>query len=303
VGQVIVVAGGTGNLGERIIKVLVEKGAEVRAVLRLSADPEKLTKLENLGVKVFKVDMLNTGEVAKVCIGASCVISALAGLRDVILDTQMVLLDAAILSGVPRFIPSDFSLDFTKLRVGENRNLDERREFHKYLDKCPIAATTIFNGPFMDLLIGPMPMILFKYKRVLYWGNADQSIDFTTMQDTAFYAASVALDAYSPRYLRIAGQQISAREMTLVLREVTGSNFRLLKAGRLGLLNILIDVARIISPSKNDLYPAWQGMQYMHDMFEGIAKSDRYDNDRYPGMHWTSLKEMLLSSKKISARN
>ena len=296
--DIIVVAGGTGNLGERIIKALLEKGAEVRAVVRLSSSPEKLNKLKNLGVKVFKVDFLNTEAVSKACIGASCVVSALAGLRDVIIDTQKVLLDAAVLSGVYRFIPSDFSLDFTNLRPGGNRNLDERREFHTYLLKCPIAATTIFNGPFMDLLTGPMPMILFKYKRVLYWGNADQAIDFTTMDDTALYTASAALDPSSPRYLRIAGQQISAREMTSILREVTGSEFRLLKAGSLGMLKILIMITRTVAPAKKDLYPAWQGMQYMHDMFEGHAKLNLYDNDRYPGMQWTSLKDMLLSQRK-----
>ena len=296
--DIIVVAGGTGNLGERITKALLEKGAEVRAVVRLSSNPEKLNKLENLGVKVFKVDFLNTEAVSKACVGASCVVSALAGLRDVIFNTQKVLLDAAVLSGVPRFIPSDFSLDFTNLRPGGNRNLDERREFHTYLLKCPIAATTIFNGPFMDLLTGPMPMILFKYKRVLYWGNADQAIDFTTMDDTALYTASAALDPSSPRYLRIAGQQISAREMTSILREVTGSEFRLLKAGSLGMLKILIKITRTVAPAKKDLYPAWQGMQYMHDMFEGHAKLNLYDNDRYPGMHWTSLRDMLLSQRK-----
>ena len=296
--DIIVVAGGTGNLGERIIKALLEKGAEVRAVVRLSSNPEKLNKLENLGVKIFKVDFLNTEAVSKACLGASCVVSALAGLRDVIFDTQKVLLDAAVLSGVPRFIPSDFSLDFTNLRPGGNRNLDERREFHTYLINCPIAATTIFNGPFMDLLTGPMPMILFKYKRVLYWGNADQAIDFTTMDDTALYTASAALDPSSPRYLRIAGQQISAREMTSILKDVTGSKFGLLKAGSLGMLKILIKITRAVAPATKDLYPAWQGMQYMHDMFEGHAKSNLYDNDRYPGMHWTSLRDMLLSQRK-----
>ena len=296
--DIIVVAGGTGNLGERITKALLEKGAEVRAVVRLSSNPEKLNKLENLGVKVFKVDFLNTEAVSKACVGASCVVSALAGLRDVIFNTQKVLLDAAVLSGVPRFIPSDFSLDFTNLKAGENCNLDERREFHTYLIKCPIAATTIFNGPFMDLLTGPMPMILFKYNRVLYWGNADQAIDFTTMDDTALYTASAALDPSSPRYLRIAGQQISAREMTSILKDVIGSKFRLLKAGSLGMLKILIKITRTVAPAKKDLYPAWQGMQYMHDMFEGHAKLNLYDNDRYPGMHWTSLRDMLLSQRK-----
>jgi len=63
-------------------------------------------------------------------------VSALAGLRDVIVEAQTVLLDAAIKAGVPRFIPSDDSIDFTKFPAGENRNLDLRREFHQRLDKA-----------------------------------------------------------------------------------------------------------------------------------------------------------------------
>ncbi len=44
-----------------------------------------------------------------------------AGLRDVMLERQTVLLEAAIKAGIPRFIPSDYSIDFTKFPPGENR--------------------------------------------------------------------------------------------------------------------------------------------------------------------------------------
>ena len=291
--KIVVVAGGTGNLGQRIVNALLQKGADVRVIVRSSSDIDTVKKLERLGVTVFRIDTSNVAEVSDVCRGASCVVSALAGLRDVVIDAQKVLLDGAIIAGVPHFIPSDFSLDFTNLDAGGNRNLDLRREFHHYLDKTTIAATTIFVGPFMDLLTDQMPMILFKPKRVLYWGNADQRIDFTTMDDTAAFTANVALDSDAPRFLRVAGDQISPRQIATVMSEVTGNNFRLLRAGGLGLLNLLIRVARTVAPGKNDLYPAWQGMQYMRDMMEGLAKTNLYDNNRYQGMRWTTVKEML----------
>ena len=112
--KIILVAGGTGNLGERIINALLDRGAEVHAVVRSGSDYKKTDKLERLGVKVFKVNMSSVEEVSKACTGVSCVVSALAGLRDVIIDIQKTLLDAAVAAGVPRFIPSDYSLDFTK---------------------------------------------------------------------------------------------------------------------------------------------------------------------------------------------
>ncbi len=291
----IVVAGATGNLGGRITKALLERGANVRALARHGTAPDKFERLQKLGATIASVDLRSASEVTRACAGASCLVSALQGLRDVIVETQTILLDAAIRAEVPRFIPSDYSIDFTRFPAGENRNLDLRRDFHKRLDKAPISATTIFNGAFAELLTGPMPLILFQWKRVLYWGDADQRMDFTTMDDTAAFTASAALDASTPRVLRIAGDQLSAREMTAVVSEVTGTKFRLFRAGGLGMLGALVKVARMVAPAENDLYPAWQGMQYMRNMFEGRAKLEPLDNDRYPGIRWTTVRAVLAA--------
>ena len=248
-----------------------------------------------MGAAIAEVDFNNVPELTGACSGGSCVISALSGLRDVIVETQTLLLDAAVKAGVPRFIPSDYSIDFTKFPPGTNRNLDLRREFHERLDQAPIAATSILNGMFADMLTGQVPMILFKFKRVIYWGNADQRLDFTTMDDTAAFAARAALDPSTPRILRIAGDQLSARELTAVVSEVTGKKFRLFRAGGLGMLGALIKVARFFNPGEKELYPPWQGMQYMRNMFEGRAKLEPLDNDRYPGLRWTTVRDVLAA--------
>ncbi len=291
----IVVAGATGNLGGRIVKALRDRGAAVKALARPSAPRDRVERLEKLAVTIARADFTSTAEVAAACTGASCVVSALQGLRDVIVGAQTVLLDGAVAAGVPRFIPSDFSIDFTKFPAGQNRNLDLRREFHQRLARVSIAATTIFNGAFADMLTGQMPLILFKLHRVLYWGNADQRMDFTTIDDTAAFTASGALDASSPRFLRIAGDQLSARELAVVVTEVTGEKYRLLRAGSLGTLGVLIKIARTLAPGKNASYPAWQGMQYMRNMFDGRAKLEPLDNDRYPGIRWTTARDVLAA--------
>ena len=297
--KVIVVAGATGNLGFRIIKALIANGgADVRAVVRHSSSTQKISTLEKLGVKVLAVNMNNVEEVTKACEGVSCVVSALAGLRDTIIDTQKVLLDAAVNAGVPRFIPSDFSLDFTNLVDGKNRNLDLRREFHQYLDQKNIKATTIFNGPFTDLLTNQMPMILFKFHKVLYWGNANQKMDFTTMDDTAAFTAKVAVDEISPRFLRIAGDQLNVKEIANIMTQLSGKKHGLIKAGSVGFLNIMIKIGKTFAPAEDDLYPAWQGMQYMRDMVEGRVDISEHDNNRYPEIKWTSIKDVL--SKHLS---
>jgi nucleoside-diphosphate-sugar epimerase len=293
----IAVAGATGNLGGRITKALLRRGASVTALVRHGTARDKLERLKGSGATVTSVELSSISEVASACSGASCVVSALAGLRDVIVEKQTALLDAAVQAGVPRFFPSDYSIDFTKFPPGENRNLDLRREFHERLDMAPISATTIFTGAFAEMLAAQMPLILFRLKRVLYWGDADQRMDFTTMDDTAAFTASAALDQSTPRFLRIAGDQLSARELATVASEVTGKKFRLFRAGGLGMLGALIRIARTVAPGKRELYPAWQGMQYMRNMFDGRAKLHPLDNDRYPAIGWTTAQDVLAASQ------
>jgi nucleoside-diphosphate-sugar epimerase len=297
--KTIVIAGATGNLGGRIVNALLAKGAEVKAIVRLETDIKKIKDLEQKGVKVFQVDTRNKSEISRHCIGADCVVSALAGLRETIVNAQTILLDAAVEANVQRFIPSDYSNDFTNLKEGQNRNLDLRREFHQYLDKAPLKATTIFNGPFMDLLTTNMPLILFKQKRILCWGNPNQIIEFTTMDNVAEFAAEAAIDNSTPRYLRIAGDRLSCYDFVKLLTELTGKNYKIFRPGGIRLLNILIKVTRFFSPSKNELYPAWQGMQYMRDMMEGRIIFQKYDNDRYSKIKWTSVKEFLIKEDII----
>ena len=89
------------------------------------------------------------------------------------------------------------------------------------------------------------------------------------------------------------GDEVSARELTAIVSEVTGRTFRLFRAGSLGMLGTLIKVARAVAPAEHELYPAWQGMQYMRGMFDGRAKLAPLDNDRYPGLRWTTVRDVL----------
>ena len=219
----IAVAGATGFLGGRIVKALIERGADVRALVRDNAPSDKLAGLESLGAKVAKVDLSNGPAAARALAGASCIVSTIQGLRDAIVDAQSALLEAAIAAGVPRFIPSDYSVDFTKLEAGENRNFDLRREFHDRLDKASIRSTSILSGANMELLTRAMPLLDLKSNRVTYWGkDPDQRLDFTTTGDTAAFTAAAALDPDTPNILRIAGDQISARELAVLAGEVGG---------------------------------------------------------------------------------
>lgn len=290
----VILAGATGDLGGRIMRQLLRRGASVRALVR-PGSAAKLGALTSLGVEVVEADYGDAAALTQACRGGACVVSALSGLRPVIVDAQAALLDAAVAAGVPRFIPSDFCIDYTTLPRGANRNLDLRAEFRRRLDAAPIAATSVLNGMFADLLTGQAPMVVAPITRVVYWGSADQPLDFTTIDDTAAFTAAAALDSSTPRDLRIAGDVLTARDLVPVATDAIGRPFRLLRAGGLGRLDLLIRITRTLAPAKGETFPAWQGMQYMRDMFSGRVKLEPLDNDRYPELRWTGVREVLAA--------
>ena len=297
---VVVVAGATGGLGLRIARELGRCGAGVKAVIRPGMAPERTASLAAVSATLVPVDLTDRAGLARACAGAACVVSALNGLEETILDGQAALLDAAVAAGVPRFIPSDFALDFTRTKPGGNRNLDLRRRFQQRLDRAPVRATSVLNGGFMDMLTGQMPLIQFGWRRVLYWGDADQPLDFTAMDDVAAFTAITALDDGAPRILRIAGEVVSARELAEAASEVAGGHFKTLRMGGVGSLGAMIAAARVLAPGRGQVFPVWQGMQYLRDMFGGAGKLDPLDNGRYPGLHWRGVREVLARQYRVA---
>ena len=297
-GRRIAVAGASGDLGLRITRALVSRGADVRALVRPGASWEEIQKLRAIGASEQTADPTDLNAIAAALTGVDCVVSALNGLRDVIIDRQGVLLDAAVKAGAPNFISSDYSEDFTHIQPGRNRNLDLRRKFMAMADNAGIKVTSILNGAFMDLLGTEMPIIQQRIRRVIYWGNADQQLDFTTKGDVATYVAAAALDPDTPRILRIAGDTVTARQIAELMSHIDKKPYRVLRAGSIASMGVLIAIAKVAAPQPGAPFPPWQGMQYMRDMMSGDGKLIHLDTDRYPDLEWTTVYEHLKSLRQ-----
>jgi nucleoside-diphosphate-sugar epimerase len=291
--RTIALAGATGDLGHRILSALVRRRVPVRALVRVGTSPAKLEAVRAAGGTPVIVDFDDGDALARALAGTECVVSAVNGLAPIMLGLQGRLLDASVSAGVARFIPSDFSLDFTQTRPGDNRNMDLRRAFLARADAAPIRVTSILNGAFADLLTGEAPIVLHALHRVLYWGSADQPFDFTTKDDVADYTADAALDREAPRFLRIAGDEISPRDLAMLMTRLEDRRWALLRAGGIGRLSALIRLVRALTPRSDAPFPPWQGMQYLRDMASGRGKLQTLDNARYGKTEWTRAEAVL----------
>ena len=295
----VLLAGGTGDLGGRILRHLLPLGA-VRVLIRPETNTAHISQLRAQGVEVIQTSYDDPGGLRRACTDVACVVSAINGLDSAIVGAQSRLLEAAAAVGVPRFIPSDFSIDYRGIRPRSNRNLQLRRDFAQRLDATEIRATSILNGAFTDMLSGQAPMILFSRHRVLFWSDPDQMLDFTTIDDTAAYTASASLDERAPRVLQIAGDQVTARTLASTMSDLTGKKFRLLYAGSVGSLTAMSRAVKALMPASDEPFPPWQGMQYFASMFSGDATLRYIDNDRYGIRTWTSARDVLEQYRRLS---
>ena len=119
---IVAVAGAGGDLGLPITSALVGRGAIVRALIRPELPAAERNRIEAAGATLAAANPMDVRALADACVGAACAVLALNGLRPVMIARQSVLLDAAVAAGVPRFIPSDFSADFTRTTPGDNRS-------------------------------------------------------------------------------------------------------------------------------------------------------------------------------------
>jgi uncharacterized protein YbjT (DUF2867 family) len=291
----VLIAGATGDLGRRIVRALLQHDVRLRVLTRPGSGTAAALFGDEERIEVVVADYADGAALRTAVTGVDVVVSAVSGVRPVIVDAQRALLAAAVAAGVPRFIPSDYSADYRSIAVGSNRNFELRREFAADVDAAPIRATSILNGAFAEILTDEAPMILFDRQRVLFWSSADQILDFTSKDDVARVTASVALDADAPRVVEVAGSRVSARDVAQTMTELTGKTFKPQWAGTTGSLSVMSKVLRRLAKDPDETFPAWQGMQYFVSMFSGQAQLRHVDNDRYGKHEWTTVHDVLAA--------
>ena len=281
----ILVAGVTGWLGRQIADALLRAGnAEVRGLVRAGgADPEKEKNLNELRSRGLSVAFGNLGDPASleaVCSGAEVVISAVQGGPDVIIDGQRNLLGAAEVAGVKRMIPSDFSVDISRLDYEDNYNLGLRKKFGEVLSASRVASTPVYCGGFLDVLLSPrFPFIDWNKGLMRYWGDGNQPIDYTAISDVALFTAAAATDpGMTGRPLRVAGSSLTMREMQRALEAASGRSLEAQSLGTVDELRALIEEKK--RTAKNPW--EWISLQYTWCGVSGKGKLQALDNSRYP---------------------
>jgi hypothetical protein len=197
----VTIAGITGKLALLITKYLL-KTPDVH-INGLCRDPSKLPTsiTTNPRITIFQATATDTDQILKALHGASVAICCYLGPPALMLAGQQILIDACIAAHVPRYIASDWSLDFRRLDPGALPAKDPMKHIAAYLEerKAQIAGVHVLNGCFLE---APWRSVWDARARgFVVWGSGEEMWELTSYGNAAEFTARVALDGEASGYL------------------------------------------------------------------------------------------------------
>ncbi len=148
----VLVVGGTGDLGGRVVEALLARGKRVRALVRQSTDA---SRLESRGVAVARGDLTDAASLDRALEGASAVVTSAAGytgrkkgdsLRSVDDAGNRNLVDAARRTGVPRFV---FTSILTADKAPDVPHFWQKKLIEDYLEANGVPFVSLRPGAFL----------------------------------------------------------------------------------------------------------------------------------------------------------
>ncbi|MGH8612694.1 MAG: NmrA family NAD(P)-binding protein [Gammaproteobacteria bacterium] len=293
------VVGATGMLGARIVECVLQRGARVRALVRPSTAKDRRGPLDALAatngnLEIVQGDVLDPlDHLARAVEGAEVIISAVKGGPDVVVDGQSNLVRAAEKAGVPRMVPAAFGYDLQRLDYGDNFLYDLQKKAAEAFVGSAVKLSYLVCGAWPEMVIQPIVQVVdFEQGTFSYWGDGDQPCDFTSVLDTAEFAAAVALDPEVGHTVRVAGEVLTMRQLHQAVERGSGQALKLRCLGTVDELK-----AEIVRRKAADPNPfTYVALQFACVAATGKAKAHSLDNDRYPGIRPRKVEDAVRAT-------
>ncbi|KAH7342522.1 hypothetical protein BKA65DRAFT_430386 [Rhexocercosporidium sp. MPI-PUGE-AT-0058] len=175
----VVIAGASGNVGPAILKVLLDSGKFKITIFTRESSVATFPS----AAKVVKVDYKSLESLTSALQGQDAVVSTLSASA---LSDQTLLIDAAIASGVQRFLPSEFGSDLENpkaraLPVYAGKVAVQNYLVGKAKSNPEFSYTIIRNGFLLDWGIQVGFIINTKGFKPAIYGSGDQEFSATSL--------------------------------------------------------------------------------------------------------------------------
>ena len=191
------VVGATGMVGSEVCRRLTAAGKAVRALVRTSSDPDKVSKLKAMGVETVHGDLRDRVSLDAACKGVKAVITTVSSMpfaykpgendiRSTDLEGERSLIDAAKAAKVRQFIYTSFSgnldLDFPI------RNA--KRAVEQHLKESGMTYTILRPSFFMEVWLSPACGFDPANAKAAIYGDGSKPISMIAVGDVAAFAVA-----------------------------------------------------------------------------------------------------------------
>lgn len=287
------IAGVTGKFARELAGALL-KNPDV-TIKGYCRDPSKVPQSLSSKVSFAKGDAFDTSAIRPFVSGCDVVVCCYLGDNKLMVDGQKLLIDACAAEGVPRYVASDWSLDYTKLKLGELFPKDPMIHIKAYLDgQDKVEGVHILVGMFIEPFFGPVfgtfdaSTTTFKY-----WGTGDEIWEGTTYRNAAEYTAAVCADKNASGILRLVGGRATFREIAGSFEKVYGEKPKLERQGSTeDLFNHMHELRK---KDPQNLF-SYLFLFFQYYMINGqTLVGPELDNDKYPQVKPVSWEDYLIA--------
>lgn len=230
----ILVVGATGMVGGEVCRRLVARGESVAALVRPSADPSKVERLRDLGIRTIAGDLRDPASLKAACAGVDAAIttassmpfSFIAGENDIEttdLRGQKSLIDAARAAGVGHFVYMSFS---------KNLHLDfplgnAKRSVEAHLRESGMPYTILRPSCFMEVWLSPAVGFDAANAKATIYGSGTRPLSWIAFGDVAEFAVrSLAIPAARNATIELGGPMpLAPLEVVRTFEDVGGRPF------------------------------------------------------------------------------
>ncbi|KAM0248670.1 hypothetical protein ACHAQJ_009377 [Trichoderma viride] len=224
----IALLGATGNLGSKILRALNDAGFSVTAIQRQGS-----TNVAAGAVKSIKVDLSSEKELASAFNGIDVVVSAVPNPQ---LETEQIVIQAAIAAGVKRIVPSEYSSNLETDAAKSLPIVAEKIKTRRYIEEVAasdkIEWTSVNNGAFFVpfLWTGGVAGPHVESKTAIYHDGGDRVVCTSSLETIAQAVAKALSPEHTaetrnkPVYVYTAA--VTERKLTQMATEITGVQFK-----------------------------------------------------------------------------
>jgi uncharacterized protein YbjT (DUF2867 family) len=228
----VLVAGATGVLGSQIVRRLLAKGENVKAIVRSTSNPDAVAALEKAGAETVVADLKDPSSLDVACKDVDAVISGVTAVTTAKEGDSFAatdgrgnknLIDAAVRAGAKKFVFVSF--DAKSLPAAPLS--DAKVDAEQHLRESGLDYTILHPSYFCESWLGPMLFADPVACTARIYGDGNRKIRYVTVGDVAELAVqSLTNPAARNAVVTLGGpEEISQREAVAIFEKATGKKF------------------------------------------------------------------------------